>query len=267
MTSKKETISSLNIDNDSGYKNYLEEMNKYYSLKKKYVNTKETFKNKLINSKNSIEAKKKLLTKQKFKCVNCNKEGGTIFQETNEFLKATCGNISDPCDLNIMITKMNSLNVYDEYVKFNDLLKDTKSNITITKLDFLFKYLEEDIAVEKFESLKSELSTYQEKYNQLLMYYESIVNNEERENAINEKLVEHYNLVNSYKEFIQLFKTSGEKKYLTDAIQLYISKIMDLNKSILELKYKTNSVEVKDEENILIQRKYNISDMEIINKP
>ena len=56
---------------ETDYSKYLEELKTYYNLKKTYTKTRETMINKLINSKDSIEAKKKLFSKQKFKCINC----------------------------------------------------------------------------------------------------------------------------------------------------------------------------------------------------
>ena len=62
---------------------YLDEMRKFYSLKKKDAEMKENYKKKLMKTSDSIETKKKLLSKQKFKCANCGKDGATIFLETS----------------------------------------------------------------------------------------------------------------------------------------------------------------------------------------
>ena len=43
--------------------------------------------------------------KSKMKCVRCKKIGGTIFTIKGNNLGAKCGNISDPCDLNLVIEK------------------------------------------------------------------------------------------------------------------------------------------------------------------
>ena len=51
---------------ETDYSKYLEELKTYYNLKKTYTKTRETMINKLINSKDSIEAKKKLFSKQKY---------------------------------------------------------------------------------------------------------------------------------------------------------------------------------------------------------
>lgn len=249
--------------NEEQYKEYLNDLKKFYSLKKKYEDNKENFKKRILKSDVSMETKKKLLSKQKFKCINCGKEGGSIFLKTSEGFKATCGNISNPCDLNIDIKKIKYTNIIDEIYEVEKVLEESKRKISLTKLDYLFKYIEEDNAVEKFEELKEELNINQEKYNKLLEYYYNITNNEEKNQLLNEKTQEFYTLIAQYKEFIELFKNSEDKKYLKDAVDLYINKIININKNLLELKYKINFIENHEEEHFLIQKKFNKDDFDL----
>ena len=214
----------------------------------------------------SIEVKKQLYAKEKFKCVNCGKDGGTIFTDNSEFCKAICGNNTSPCDLNIEIKKMQTRNLDKELITINSLIKDAKKNIVLTKLDYLFKYLEEDKAVEDFESAKEKLANYQAKYNEMFLLYESITNNKDNNELINNLLIEKHDLVNTLKEYIGLFKTSGELRYLKDAHELYLSKIKTTTKNIRESLYKYNNVEMQFEnneiENILYQLKFTLNNFE-----
>ena len=250
------------------YNKYLDDFKKFYSLKQKYTTYKDTIKNKIINSDNSLDAKKKLFSKQKIKCINCGQHGGTFFLETDTMLKATCGSTTNSCNLMLEIRKMSCKQLYNEFENINNLLNIAKKNIIITKLDFLFNYIEEDKAVENFDNYKQELSNLQEKYNNLFTLYNSITNNQEIQNLINDKLLEHHNLVNEYKEYMDLFKKTSEKNYLRDALELYLSKIKNLDNDIMITKYKHNHIENNSDSNTikLIQDKYNISDLEFINK-
>lgn len=252
---------------ETDYSKYLEELKTYYNLKKTYTKTKETKINKLINSKDSIETKKKLYSKEKFKCINCNQIGGTIFFENNKILRATCGNTTKPCDLNLEIIKMNPVLITNELKDTNISLINKKKQIIITKLDFLFNYIEEDKAVESFENFKSELTTLQEKYNDLFSLYSSITTNPDTEELLNQKILEIDSLVNELKEFIKLFKETEETSYLKDALFLYTSKIKSLDEYITTLKYKYNSIESDETYKYLIQNKYNIKNLELIRKP
>lgn len=263
------------IIEESDYSKYLEELKNYYDIKNRYTLQKESFINKIKKANNSIEAKKKLFSKQKFKCIKCGKDGGTIFIENDKMLRATCGNVENPCGLNIEVVKMISIQIDKELEAANYLLINTKREIILTKLDFLFNYIEEDIAVEKFDNLKNILNEYQEKYNELYFMYRDIVNNKENNKVLNEKLLEHSNLVNEYKEYLELFKKTGDRNFIKEAVGLYISKIKDLDRNIMNLKYKHNFVEeIEEVEEIennniirLVQEKYNLKDLELIKKP
>lgn len=265
MSIKKDEFNFAN--NDTIYNKYLDDLKKYYILKNKYNKIKETFKNKLLNSKDTLEVKKKLYAKKKFACVNCKQEGGTIFIENEDGMKATCGNIQKPCNLNIIVAKCNIKNIELMLIDYNNKLASIKKEISLLKIKFLFGYLEEDKAVEVFEIKKNELKSLQESYNNLLMLYNSIVNDEDKNNLIQSKLLEQHNYINEYKEFMKIFRESKEKKYLNDAINVYNTKIKEVNKTLIELKYKVNNIEI-DEDNIstLIQKKYYTNDLEILLK-
>jgi poly(A) polymerase Pap1 len=105
--------------------------------------------------------------------------------------------------------------------------------------------------------------------------YRDIVNNKENNKVLNEKLLEHSNLVNEYKEYLELFKKTGDRNFIKEAVGLYISKIKDLDRNIMNLKYKHNFVEeIEEVEEIennniirLVQEKYNLKDLELIKKP
>ena len=262
-----EQLLQKEVVQESDYSKYLEELKSYYNLKEKYNKTKNTIINKLVNSNDSIESKKKIFSKQKFKCINCGEFGGTIFFENNKILRATCGNTTKPCDLNLEIIKMNPVLITNELKDTNISLINKKKQIIITKLDFLFNYIEEDKAVESFENFKSEFNSLQEKYNYLFSLYSSITNNEDMEKLLNQKFIEIDTLINEFKEFIKLFKDTEETRYLKDALFLYTSKIKSLEEYITTLKYKYNSIESDDTHKYLIQNKFNIKNLELIKKP
>tara|TARA_B100000780_G_scaffold234760_1_gene175207 strand:- start:1979 stop:2773 length:795 start_codon:yes stop_codon:yes gene_type:complete len=256
-----------NLVQESDYSKYLEQLKTYYNLKNRYTSRNQTFINKLINSNDSIEAKKKLYSKNKIKCINCTRNGGSIFFENNKILRATCGNTTDPCDLNLEIIKMKPVLIDDELKQTNISLINKKKQMILTKLDFLFNYIEEEKAIELFENLKSDVGTIQETYNNLLSLYNSITNNPEMEELLNQKLLEQNTLINDFKDYMKLYKETEETTYLKDALFLYTSKLKQLDEHITTLKYKYNGVESDEENNYLIQYKYNIKSLELIKKP
>jgi hypothetical protein len=251
-------------NNDEKFEKYLENIEKYYKLKNKYNTLLEKAKNKILNSDISIENKKKLFSKSKPKCIACNKDGGTLFKESPDTLSVSCGNLSKPCGLNITIKRYKTKNLHNELINIDNELKEAKKDIMVTKLDYLFNYILEDFAVEKFEKIKDKLNKKQEIYNELVLLNNN-VENEEFKNLINDKVMENYNYINDFKEIYNLYETTGENRYLVSALELYASKIHVLDEEILKMKYTINYIEKNNESNLntLIQYTKTLSDLEI----
>ena len=251
-------------NNDEKFEKYLENIEKYYKLKNKYNTLLEKAKNKILNSDISIENKKKLFSKSKPKCIGCNKDGGTLFKETSDSLSVTCGNLSKPCDLNINIKRYKTQNLHNELINVDNEIKEAKKEIMVTKLDYLFNYILEDFAVEKFEKIKDKLNKKQEIYNELVLLHNTI-DNEEYKNLISDKVTENYNYINDFKEIYNLYETTGENRYLVSALELYASKIRVLDEEILKMKYSINYIEKNDDLNLnmLFQYSKTLSELEI----
>lgn len=256
---------------DNTYQKYLDQLNIYYKLKKKYDIQHKSYIKKLIDTKNSTEINKKLLSKHKIKCVNCGKDGGTIFKETNQILKAICGNTTNPCNLNIEIIKFKTIYLDKELENISKKMENNKEMIILTKLDFLFKFIDEDRVVELFNELKIQLSKTHEQFSELLKLYNSIITNESSLELLEKKTNELNDIISKIQEFNNLYITTNNKDFLTAGLELYVNKIPDINNTILKLKYKHNFVEKVEEKNNeyykLIQDKYNLNNLEIIIKP
>lgn len=250
------------------YTKYLDNLETYYKLKKKYNRQKQSYIDKLITSADTTEVKKKLYSTFKFICVNCKKEGGTIFKETNKMLQAVCGNTTNPCKLNMEIIKLNSIYIDIELDIVSKKIKKIKELIILTKLDYLFKYIDEDRVVEIFNELKTSLSKTQDEYNSLIILYNSIIYNQSSLELLEKKMNEYREIINQILEFFKIYYTTNDKEYLHSSLELYVNKIPELNNTILNLKYKHNNIEQIDD-NIykIIQDKYNLNDLEIIIKP
>lgn len=251
---------------DNTYTKYLDEIEYYYKLKKKYDMQKSSYINKLITSEDTnYEVKKKLFSKFKTKCVNCGKDGGTIFKETNVMLHAVCGNTLKPCNLNLKIVKLNSVYLDKELINVSKKMRHLKELIISTKLDYIFKYIDEDRVVEIFNDLKSQLSKVQEQYVEIMELYNSIVNNTTSAELLKSKMDEYNTIISKILELSKIYYTTYDKEYLRSSLEMYV-KLPELNDEILNLKYKHNNV-IEEDVFKLEQDKYNITDLEIITKP
>tara|TARA_B100001093_G_scaffold514075_1_gene587332 strand:- start:228 stop:1007 length:780 start_codon:yes stop_codon:yes gene_type:complete len=244
-------------------KAYYEKLYKYYNLKKKYDDHKRSMINKIINTEQDIYLKKQLYSKLQFKCVNCGKVGGTIFNESNQKLRAVCGNSTDPCDLNISIEKK-QVDLVPKLVETSlTNINNKKREMIKMKLDFLFNYISEEEAVSNFDNIKEELNNLQESYLDLYKILKDKTDNLEINKLIDEKILENEKLKLEYREIIDLYKSTKEKIYIKEAVDLYQSKIRVLDKAILDLNYNIKFVDVNEDGKKLVEKRYDIDDIEL----
>ena len=243
--------------------NYYEELEEYYKLKNKYMLTKQKKISELAGDYGKdYDQKKQILAKYKPKCINCKQDGGTIFTETPELLRVTCGNTFSPCKLDLSIERKKFTQISEKLLTTRENLEKHKKNIITTKLDFLFNYVEEEKAVELFETLKHQLNNSQESYNNLVNLYNSITNNEELKQLIQEKIQDFEINKKHYSDALELFKSSGEVSYLKSAVEIHNSKLAPLGNEIMKLKYKSSYVEKNEYDQFLVfQNSYNLEDL------
>jgi hypothetical protein len=244
-------------------KNYYKKLNKYYSLKKKYHDHKQSMINKIINTDQDVYLKKQLYSKLQFKCVNCGKIGGTIFTESNQQLRAVCGNTTDPCDLNMLIEKK----LVDLVPKLleNSLvnINNKKREMIKMKLDFLFNYLSEEEAISKFDNIKDELNNLQESYLDLYKILKDKTDNLEINKLIDEKNIENEKFKLEYREMISLYESTKQIIYIKEAVDFYQSKIRVLDKEIQDLNYNIKFIDINEDGKKLIEKRYDIGDIEL----
>ena len=102
---------------------YYKDLREYHKLKNNFTAVKQKKMNELagIYGKD-YDLKKQQLAKFKSKCVNCKQVGGTIFTETAELLRATCGNSDKPCKLDLAIKRK-------KFAHINERLVSTKEDL------------------------------------------------------------------------------------------------------------------------------------------
>ena len=174
---------------------YYEALNNYYKLKNDYEKKYYTKKFKIINNDLlTIKDKKKEISNINQKCINCNKDGGTIFKYENKNLIALCGNKTSPCNLNISLSKDKILDIRNLLSDFDNKIDKLKTNIIKVKLDFLFNYNNQQLSLELFNKFKKELEEINLKYSELILNYNNITNNLDLKDNINNNLLSQYEL-------------------------------------------------------------------------
>ena len=249
------------------WEEYIEAFDFFHKLKRKYDKKIENIKKSILvkNPDASIEQRKKELQKgkQRMKCLNCGKPGGTIFN-TFDGLSVKCGNINEPCNLKIKLKRPTTIDIVTQLETIHNEININKQIITEYKLDLLFGLDDEEVILNEFKNEKENLEQLLLTEKEMKEYYvnknemvvvplinpdtgEEIIKNDgekiydSRKKLLDKKLKKLNQLTSDFKRNIKLYKNEnvliGRKKILTDTLQIYKNVIMPLENEIRNLKY------------------------------
>jgi hypothetical protein len=251
-----------------------EVINEYFKLKNKYETLIMTNKKKIMNNPHlSNREKRSEYNKLKPKCIHCKRPGGTIFSTINSIeseneesyreLRAFCGIVSDPCNLNIVV-RLAKIELMSELLKTMEKeIKEYKDEIIDNKNKLLFGYLNTEQTLEKFENIKEYINNYTSLYEQYLESYHKIVDNNEKKQELNEAITNSYIEIQKIKDCIIKMNETNNRQYVKDAVNIYITTLIPLLNNIRDLKYNEIFVWHNDYTNTcnLIQNKYSIESL------
>jgi hypothetical protein len=264
-----------NNDANNDANKIIESFNEYYKLKNTYEAKFNKEKQKIIKDKSlSWREKRSEYKKLKPQCINCKRPVGTIFSikrtsnENEDFreLRALCGSLTEPCNLNININTGVSYNLLDHIKELEKDSNEYKNDIIKDKNKLLFGYITPEKAVERFDNLKDSINDINFLLN---INYETLfqITDNKKDNETIQKLKETvYILIQEIKEGIKNYNTTNDVQYVRDCVEIYINQLQPKLKDIMLLKYKNNFVEYDDNANVykLIQQKYSSFDLEEI---
>ena len=253
-------------------------LNEYFKLKNTFENQLNTYKKKIINNPTlSNREKRSEYLKLMPKCVNCKRPSkrGTIFshvyspsddkRESRRILQASCGNLADPCNLDIEI-QLDKIEPIETVL--NDIKNETKeykNKIINDKNRLLFGIIDTESAIENFDRNKSYITDITSIYEMYLDIYNKVTDNPEKKIELDDALVQSYNLINEIKSCITKMKENDDTKYAEDAATIYSTTLKPLLDKIRALRYSENIVFYDDENNTcrLIQNKNSINQLNI----
>jgi hypothetical protein len=251
-----------------------ESLNEYFKLKQKYESEIAANKKKIINNPTlSNREKRSEFMKLKPKCINCKRPGGSIFKvlfnpedsnnESYREYNARCGIISNPCNFKIKIRCGKTESITDILKNMEDEIKAIKNEIIDDKNKLLFGFLNTEDALEKFDFSKDAVSTYSALYEEYLTKYNSIVDNEDKKRELEESITNSYIQINLIKDCVKKSDETGNKSFISDAINIYDTTLMPMLSTIRNLKYNESFVWHNEDTNScnLIQNKYSISNL------
>jgi len=243
---------------------------KYFKLKTAYEKQFVDLKKKIHkNEELSNKEKNKLFKEFIPKCINCKGPGGSIFTHKVRVLKATCGVTANPCKLDIEINQgiyANILNLDENYSKNVDTIK---TNIIMTKLDFLFGYIDnENMAFDNFEQLRKNLGNYSKAQLMVQKKYNEVAYNPEKKALITKTETQLYNEIAELRNIYKLYQENPRASFINEMVEKYLEVIEPLTNKIQKMKYIMTVIEVDKEDDrkdnmlYLVQKTYTLADLE-----
>jgi hypothetical protein len=261
-----------------------EALNNYYEFKTLYENSYNKEKKNIINDKTiSWNEKRQNFKKLKYKCINCKRPVGTIFSQKNienekdnfRLLSAKCGDIVNPCPLNIQI-KLDFVHLLQDYInELENDIKEVKNTIIKDKNNLLFGLVNSEKILNNFDTLKPYLNETYETKNSYLELLINKTDNFEKKKELDTLITETYEIIKNIKQDIQNFNADNNSQLVQDTIKNnYVDLLMTKPENpisvgkleqIRNLKYNYNTVEYDEDVNeyYLIQKINTIQNLEI----
>ena len=245
---------------------YETNLDKFFKLKKKYNDKIDREKQKLIsNSVLSRKEKRLKFNELALKCINCKEPGGTIFEIKKDYFHIACGNVSNPCSLNMKFKRLTSELLDEKILKYINIISDLKEKIIKIKLEYLLGFISEEESIIEFTSIKKELTDNFEIYRELLEKYTNISNNIENLDEIKKLSQQRQDIILDIKKHIEKYRFNSNISEITEIIEVYNRDLQKIIENLTKLQYRQYYVYSENNENILVRDLYSIKDLEIKN--
>lgn len=253
-------------------------LNEYFRLKAKFEEGMNVNIRKIINNPHLSKREKRAeYLKLMPKCVNCRRPSkkGTVFTitfhpsddkiDSYRTFKSMCGNLADPCNLNIEIN-LGIIDYLDNIIEnIRNEIKEAKNNIINDKNKLLFGLMTTETAVENFDTNKSYINDLTSIYESYLDQWNKKIDNPDKKIELDDSLILLYQNIDEIKECVKKMNENNDTQFAVDAANIYHTTVEPLMKKIRQLKYSENIIFNDDVNDTcrLIQREFSLQDMAV----
>lgn len=225
---------------------YLDSLSDYFKMKQKYEETLYKNKKKAYENAPTKSIGKKRAARVVPQCVQCKQPGGTLFSKKDQTLYAVCGNKTSPCALNIELYNGSFYWLDDWLVIFGEEeLVNTKTNIICKKLDSIFHYENENVALKQFKENMEEFTAMNDETNETYAKNNQLYKDEVREELRKRKTQQIYDLMSSIQELMTQYKQDGNPHLLRAAVELQVKELNPEIQNLRMLRYEIMEMDLK----------------------
>ena len=234
----------------------IEAINEFYRLKDKYeTGYNEKYVKPIVkSSKLKREKRVEFSRLPKPECINCKRNVGTIFTIINNSKEsvrnfiAKCGDISDPCPLDIQIDYSVREQLYKVITSGSKEIDTLKLKIIKEKNNALFFNKQ---VISSFEEISSSLKEEAE-HTGFAIETNILRNDNPEKHLLIKKMIDEFGkgFVLPFKQMIHNYIDTNDELLLNEAVRFYVDEMIPKLKEIQVLKYEVNYVEYNSDENI-----------------
>ena len=249
-----------------------EKFNEFYKLKTKYENQIDKYKARIVKDSNlSWREKRAEFHKIKPKCIKCIRPVGNIFsikmdkQVGSRHLKATCGDLVEPCDFWIDYIAPETTLYTNNMTNFENEIINLKNEVIDSKNRLLFGYINSEEAVEEFDKLKDMINDTTSFLEYFIERFANVANNKAKNELVNSLKIDINNTyIHDIKNAIENYNKTNDVQFVKDAVDIYVNILTPKLKELRELQYKKCVVEFNPDYGTyhLVQQNYDIEDLE-----
>jgi len=246
-------------------------LNEYYSLKNKFETDLDNHKRKILHMAHlSNKEKRTEFSKLKPKCVNCKKpsKDGTLFsvervqsETPYRVLKCSCGNVVNPCPLNIEIHLADTVSLETKMNTIQEEIRLNKMEIIENKNKLLFGIITPEEALEEFEFNKEYISELTNVYGHFLNMWHTLCDNPEKKANLDNLRVQLNTNIDQIKGYIAKMNETNDTFFAGEVARIYVNVLVPLLEQIRNETYLINVVFQDDTKFRLVQRKCTLADI------
>ena len=216
---------------------------KYYKYKNEYENERKDKINKIKKKHKGNEKEiQTQIARIKLPCTYCKRNVNTKFIKEESKLIIMCGDSNSPCSDKLEILLPNYIHVNKGIELFEAELDLFRNKIVKVRADLTYEFIEEEEAINEFQSLNEEFNGYAELYTSLLLYKGNIEEDKEREHMIISKIGEIKDVKQRCSEILKQYQKKPTIQLLNDYIEMISCKLFPLKQKMQHIIYSFQEV-------------------------
>jgi hypothetical protein len=197
-----------NTDENDAKIEYIEAIQTYFKIKAQYEEKELALKRTAYEKGSNKRDKRNRASAVKPPCIYCKRKVGTIFKCKDRKYTAICGDVREPCPLNIQIFGGYYENLTQILYSFKVYLEEIKETIIQQKMNTLFQYLNENKSAEKFKKNMEEYHSTNVMFKEIMETYQDLYDSPYKREQIKRKEIEIYELMQRIRDLLVEYQKS-----------------------------------------------------------